>query len=589
MDSFRISGNKIILRIKNHLCDTSEELLTSKLFFWVLTRYLQELSQRNSMLVDIFGKKTIKDADIRCLVEALQFLTKMPARHIPRVVPRSKVFFEDTALLADFVESLYNYWRGFERFVICESPNDPLDQRPYRTFNETVERLMHLVRWTYRTIQENISGDHPRIYRQVRAGAEVGVIAVPKKLRYPKEFSKKLNTVSVIRQVLLYPPLVIKAPMNKRTGEFERIANNPLAEAKLDKNEWLCYPAKIGPLLVCIYIHEKFYELGFSLCNLFELADDEELRNPPDAVYLFGVDPKAIKGFKRYPTVFYDDQKNGVLTAAVPHDLAFGYFGYLKKMALTLHNIKTMKLGKMPFHGALVRIILKGNKEATILIVGDTGAGKSETLEAFRQLGKSYIQDLIVIADDMGSLNIDRKGAVIGFGTEIGAFLRLDDLQPGFAFGQMDRSIIMNPNMVNARIVLPVTTYQNLIKGHRIHYVLYANNYETVDKDYPIIERFSTPEQALRVFREGVVMSKGTTTTTGLVHSYFANVFGPPQYKDMHEKIAEKYFRAFFKSDVFVGQIRTQLGIPGAETLGPKEAAEALLKIILNHPSPSKI
>ena len=50
-------------------------------------------------------------------------------------------------------------------------------------------------------------------------------------------------------------------------------------------------------------------------------------------------------------------------------------------------------------------------------------------------------------------LNSTQKGSPIGYGTEIGAFLRLDDLQPGYAFGHLDRSIIMNPNQVNARLL----------------------------------------------------------------------------------------------------------------------------------------
>lgn len=579
---FRISEKKIIIRIKNRICDTSEELLASDLFRWVLTKFIDELSARNSMLVNIFESKKVTNKDISCLIQAFQFLTKMPYTLIPNVVPESKVFFRDTALLSDFVEKLYNYWRGFERFIICDSSDkEGIDQRPYRTFNETVEKLMHLVRWTYRIVEENITGDHPRIYRQISAGAEAAAIAIPKKLKYPKDFAAKLQNISVIRQVLLYPPLVINPPMNKRTGEFERVAQNPLDTVTLNKNEWLCYPAKVGPLLICIYIHEKFYELGFALSNLFELADDKDLERCPDGVYFFGANPAAVKGFQKYPSVFYDDGKSGPLVAAIPNKDEFGYFGYLKKMVLTLHNIKMMKLGKMPFHGALVRIVLKGNKDVTVLIIGDTGAGKSETLEAFRQFSKEYIQDLIVIADDMGSIEIAANGDAIGFGTEVGAFLRLDDLQPGFAFGQMDRSIIMSAHMTNARIVLPVTTYKNLIQGHKIDFVLYANNYESVDNDCPIIERLETAEKALAVFRAGVVMSKGTTTSTGLVRSYFANIFGPPQYKEIHEKITEKYFKAFFKKNVFVGQIRTRLGIAGFEAAGPKEAAESLLKTIL--------
>ncbi len=116
--------------------------------------------------------------------------------------------------------------------------------------------------------------------------------------------------------------------------------------------------------------------------------------------------------------------------------------------------------------------------------------------------------------------------------------------------------------------------------GHKIDYILYANNYEEIDNDHPVIEKFSSAELALEVFREGAVMSKGTTTTTGLVHSYFANIFGPPEYREVHDGIAQRYFGSFFKTGVFVGQMRTRLGIPGYETSGPGEAAKELLKII---------
>jgi len=280
------------------------------------------------------------------------------------------------------------------------------------------------------------------------------------------------------------------------------------------------------------------------------------------------------------PTVFYEDLEHGLITAACPNKDQFGYFGYLKKMILTLHNIKIMKLGKMPYHGAMVRIVIKGDRPFTVLIIGDTGAGKSETLEAFRIIGEDQIEEMIIIADDMGSLDIDQEGNVIGYGTEVGAFIRLDDLQPGYAFGQLDRTIIMNPNQVNARVVLPVTTYEHVMKGYSVDMVLYANNYEEIDEEHPLIERFTTPEAALHTFREGTAMSKGTTTSTGLVHTYFVNIFGAIQYKTVHEEIVKRFFDAFFEKNIFVGQLRTRLGIVGWERKGPEEAAQALLSMI---------
>jgi energy-coupling factor transporter ATP-binding protein EcfA2 len=263
-----------------------------------------------------------------------------------------------------------------------------------------------------------------------------------------------------------------------------------------------------------------------------------------------------------------------------PNKDQFGYFGYLKKMTLTIHNIKAMKLGRMPFHGAMVRIVTKGGCPLTMLIIGDTGAGKSETLEALRVIGENRIEEMVIVADDMGSIEIDNEENIIGYGTEVGAFVRLDDLQPGYAFGQLDRSIIMNPSQVNARIVLPVTTYEHVMKGYSVDMVLYANNYEEIDEDHPIIERLSTPETALHVFREGTAMSKGTTTSTGLVHTYFVNVFGAVQYRALHDEIAGRVFGAFFRKGIFVGQLRTRLGIAGQEQQGPGDAARALLAMV---------
>ena len=75
-------------------------------------------------------------------------------------------------------------------------------------------------------------------------------------------------------------------------------------------------------------------------------------------------------------------------------------------------------------------------------------------------------------------------------------------------------------------------------------------------------------------------MSKGTTNSTGLVSSYFANIFGPPQYRALHDELASRYFRSFIASGLFVGQIRTRLGITGMEGVGPEMAAKALLKLI---------
>jgi hypothetical protein len=48
----------------------------------------------------------------------------------------------------------------------------------------------------------------------------------------------------------------------------------------------------------------------------------------------------------------------------------------------------------------------------------------------------------------------------------------------------------------------------------------------------------------------------------------------------LHDQIAKKYFKLFYSKKIFVGQIRTRLGVAGYEQSGPEAAARELLAII---------
>lgn len=582
-------GRQIIITTDGKICESQRELLHSEVFDELLNLYLSELRRDDSPLLAELGLGLESEREKRLFLNILKALSEHPVAQVVSLLPAAGFLVDPLRCQAfhEFVERLYDYWRAFDRYMVLFSEPGPncMDQRPHRAFNETLVALAHQVRSLYRNICENITGSHPRVYRHVAAGCKVGIIAVPKRSGLPPCYAKVLGEIPFIRQVWIAPPLIIDPPTNTRSGQFNRIQDNPLVDLVLPAGEFLCYPAQVGPLVVFIYFHLRFIGLGSSLANLFELATDEQICAGPDAVYVFGAPPEQMSQCGDLPTVFFDDEEHGLLVAAVPLEERFGYFGYLKKMTLTLHNVIMMKRGRLPFHGAMVHISLKGGfvksgLEANILLIGDTAAGKSETLEAFRILGETFIREMRIVADDMGSIEIDAAGRLVAFGTEIGAFIRLDDLQQGYAFGQIDRAIIMSPQKVNARVVLPVTTIEDILKGYPIDYLLYANNYEEVDQEHPILEQFTNPAQALDVFREGAVMAKGTTTSTGLVHSYFANIFGPPQYKEVHGSLAERVFAAAFRSGVQVGQLRTRLGIPGYETSGPEKAARALLRII---------
>jgi len=572
-----VDDRQVLMHTEDGVCASAQELVESASFARVLELYIDHVEVRNPDSLEELGLPGRAQ-----LLDLIRLLANNPLERIARTWAGSGDLLVRRDRLHKFVEGLYDFWRRWDRFLVVRAaaPPAPGDKLPWRAFSQTVESLSRSVRDLYRDVAENVTGGRPRVYRQVAAGAEVGVYVVQHKWPAPARYRDLLAGIPFVRHLLMYPPLLLDPPTNTRTGQFTEVADNPLDGLTLEREQWLCYPALVGRLVVFVYFHQRFAGLGLSLANLFEVASDEEIAAGPDAVYLYGVPPAALTRFGDLPTVFHDDEAGRLLVAAVPLEDRFGYFGYLKKMVLTLHNVAAMDRGLMPFHGAYTRLVLADGRTASVLLIGDTATGKSETLEALRVLGDERVREVRVIADDMGSLEVAADGRVHGYGTEIGAFVRLDDLQQGYAFGQMDRAIIMSPNRVNARVVLPVTTLDDVLRGYPVDYLLYANNYEAVDGDHPVLERLTAVEAALAVFTDGAAMSKGTTTSTGLTYSYFANPFGPAQRQAQHEALAQTTFAAAFRAGVYVGQLRTQLGVAGAEAVGPRAAAEALLELI---------
>jgi len=572
-----VDDRQALMYTEGDMCANAQELVESASFARILELYIDHVEAHNPGALAELGLPARAQ-----LLDLIRLLTNNPLERIARTWSGSGDLLARRDRLHEFVEGLYDFWRRWDRFLVVRAaaPPAPGDKAPWRAFSQTVESLGRCVRDLYRDVAENVTGGRPRVYRQVAAGAEVGVYAVQHRWPAPARYRELLAGIPFVRHLLMYPPLLLDPPTNTRSGQFTEVADNPLDGLTLEREKWLCYPALVGRMVVFVYFHQRFAGLGLSLANLFEVASDEEIAAGPDAVYLYGAPPAQLARFGASPAVFHDDEAGRLLVAAVPLEDRFGYFGYLKKMVLTLHNVAAMDRGLMPFHGAYTRLVLADGRAAGVLLIGDTATGKSETLEALRVLGDERIREVRVIADDMGSLEVDADGRVRGYGTEIGAFVRLDDLQQGYAFGQMDRAIIMSPNRVNARVVLPVTTLDDVLRGYPVDYLLYANNYEKVDGGRLVLERLPGAGAALAVFADGAAMSKGTTTSTGLTHSYFANPFGPAQRQAQHEALAQTTFAAAFRAGVYVGQLRTQLGVAGAEAVGPRAAAEALLELI---------
>ena len=177
----------------------------------------------------------------------------------------------------------------------------------------------------------------------------------------------------------------------------------------------------------------------------------------------------------------------------------------------------------------------------------------------------------------MGVFRINEQGEVVAQGTEIGAFVRLDDLDRSLPYQAMDRSIFMNPeSTTNARVIIPVTDYKTVSSDHIVDYFLYANNYDSKIG----VNLFNQVEESKSTFIEGKRMAKGTTHELGLTYSFFANPFGPLQQEEKCRALIDTFWTALDDSKVHVGEVYTNLGVIDRTEESLKDAAHAVLELI---------
>ena len=575
---FSITGNKAILNLSEQFFNDVNELLNSESFLDLtkcFINYHKKDSTRVYAYIEQFFINSSVDSLARELTDILKLLTVMNIDEVSSKINKYHNLNKEKDGLLKIVEEFYNYWRNLERYSIIKQ-NENSRGVGVVNFVEINEKLKNMILQAYRRIEMSILGEWPKVYRQVPAAADASIMIRQFNKNYP-EIYKDLNKIPFITQVMIETPYITYTKSNKRDGFFEEVYENPILNTNINYPHFFCYPAKVGDNLIFIYFHRDLLTHGVSASNLFELADVKEIEDKtPDAIYIYG--PKD-QGERK--NSFYYDKENKLYVGYIAYSDKIDYFGYLKKMVLTLNNVINIKKEYLPIHGAGLSVVLQNNKTVNIVILGDSGAGKSESIEAFRSLAKDYIKEMTIVFDDMGSFRI-KNNKVYAYGTEIGAFVRLDDLDAGYAFKQIDRSIFMNPDKVNSRLIMPVASFDEINLGYEVDFFLYADNYSAVLDGCDSIEIFDKKEEALRVFKRGARLAKGTTTETGLVQTYFANPFGPVQKREECDKLLDKYFDNLFENKVKVGTIKTQLGLNNMQFEGPRSAAIELFELIKN-------
>ena len=466
---------------------------------------------------------------------------------------------KDSELLYDTLERIYDFWRSSKRYVL--SNVDKPTRINKDTFLSKFDLYNENLLKTYRSLCYKLTGRKFSVYRQLPAFADV-IMLLKNNDNVPY---KELSSARLISKVAFRTPFISYSASNKRTGVFPIVDESPIKGLDITDDQWFIMPILSGETKVHVYFPRRYVSLGVSLSNLFQY-DDGYRSSKPDAIIVFG--SNTVDG------VYYDKEKDIYIGSLVKCD-KIDYFGYMKKIILTVHNVRMIKQGKLPIHGAGVSIAFKNGVHKNVVIMGDSGAGKSETLEALREISNGEILDMTTIYDDMGYFEII-DGKVYTSGTEIGAFVRTDDLANDYVYKVFDRAIFLNPSKKNSRLVLPITPYHDVIKKYPVDFVFYANNYEE-SKNKVVLSK--DVNEILSIFESGKRVALGTTAEEGFVSTFFANPFGPVQLKEEAEKLINEYFDLLLKNNISVGQLYTGLALPNGKE-NPQLAAEELLYLI---------
>lgn len=475
----------------------------------------------------------------------------------------------DQAEVLQSIEDLYSFYRSFLRISVINLKNNNIVASEFMSIDN---RFNELIRGIYRNVEEKLQGFTNKTYRQVNAGTNACVLVEPHRWQMPANYSalKKINFVDTI---MLRPPMMMHTKSNKREGVFSAVNYNPIDHFNGDKNDWFCFPAKIGESLAFIYFHKDYFVSGLALANLFEVASSEEVENAkPDLVLLFGLE--QTEGQVSH---YYHDAENDIWVGEVPYNDKTTYFGYMKKMCLTLHNLHMIYSDRLPIHGSMVRIKFSNGKNKTVVFFGDSGAGKSESIEALQEIADEKIVELETIFDDMGSFALDDNGQVYAQGTETGAFVRLDDLSTAVAFNNMDRGVYLNPERKNARVIIPANNFQRVVTHHTIDMWVYANNYDSEIG----VHQFENPQIAQETFIAGKRKALGTTDEVGMSTTFFANPFGPVQEEAKTRPLINTMFEQLYKQNIYVGEIYTHLGNDKSKD-ALNESAKQLLDVLMH-------
>lgn len=293
----------------------------------------------------------------------------------------------------------------------------------------------------------------------------------------------------------------------------------------MDPKDYVFKMIQVGGTKVLLVMNRAYSHYMVEELRLFPQTDltPEDIANcKPDAVSFLGL-PTKVMGEDYRIGLFMDENGEGenIPVSWVDSESITDYMGYLKKPILTVANEKVKEKEMLPIHGSAFSMIFKNGLRKTIVMAGDSGTGKSETIIAMiEQIIKNeglaaQLEGIEFLSGDMLSLFEGEDGQLYMLGTEQGDFMRMTDIPEDWKARFRDRisngsktnlSDPKNPRITIGNLCNP-TEFQ---KPVRVNGFLNINNFE-VPAFSSMRETENTRNLMLEEYVDGYRGEKGTS------------------------------------------------------------------------------
>ncbi|MCR5066929.1 MAG: hypothetical protein K6A14_02575 [Erysipelotrichaceae bacterium] len=559
--SLYMAGDTVIVNLSSRFYNFAEEIVSSDGFAVFLERYFKELAVRD---IRVYSWLT----NGRPLEETVPALTDL-IRQLLISQERPEGMSELDCMKSIYiVEDCYRYWRSHKRFTVVSGNRA---EALAENFGEYDEKYSSLISQLYRSCLRKLSGRSEKVIRRTAGGTNGSCLLMKYRIALPRGYAS-LRNIPFVARMLLKTPLMMDFD---DAGEQLRpisLASNPLSSCRMDPRDYFCLPLKVCDFLCLTYFHKDYLAQACCLANLFELADESDcLQQRAHLICLFGLPAES------HQLGYYHDEKNGIHLAAVCRNYREESFISIRNVILMLHDLAQLQRGQLPVHGSLVEIFFRDESRKSLLLIGETGAGKSETVEALRSLSDEIRNDktvrrLEVVFDGVGSLKTV-EGRVVACGSETGGFERMSDLGQSVV-RDVENGIFINLQKKDAMVILPFSSYETIRGDHGIDMVLYANNYENAVG----VERLESYEEFRSCLTEGKRMIRDPQGREMLVSSSPMNFGLNASQKERYLEIMDSVFTRLYENGVFAGQLYTNLANGRREKL--QESARCLWELL---------